>query len=143
MKSLKYLVMASLLAILTGHSAAQTPPDKNDYWQNFIVNGANQLSGYTPDTNSVNLGSNIAGYDLGRFGLHSLLWGHLTWVRSPEYADPSTTVTQRRRYLQDANDWIDTMTNVRFFRDISACGAISYKGPTHEAITRYVDGYKG
>jgi hypothetical protein len=110
MKSLKYLVMACLLAILTGHSAAQTPPDKNDYWQNFIVYGANQLSGYTPDPNSVNLGSNIAGYTLGRYGIHCLIWGHLTWVRTPEYVDPSTTVTQRRQYLENAKDEIRELT---------------------------------
>ncbi|MCZ7557754.1 MAG: hypothetical protein M5R41_15255 [Bacteroidia bacterium] len=33
------------------------------------------------------------------------------------------------------------MTSAPVFEDISGCGAISYKGPTHEAITRYHDGF--
>jgi len=109
MKSLKYLVMACLLAISAAYANAQ-PIAKNNWWYHFVTSGANQLSGYRPDTNSVDLGSNIAGYELGRFGLHSLMWGHLTWVRSPEYANPSTTVTQRRRYLENAKDEIRELT---------------------------------
>lgn len=139
MKIMKYLFVLFFIASVATTVTCQ--PVRTDYWQNFIVSGANKLPGYRPDTISVDLGSNIAGYELGRFGLHSLMWGHLTWVRSPEYSHPSTTVTQRRRYLQDANDWIDTMTNVRYFRDISGCGDISYKGPTHEAIRRFHDGF--
>ncbi|MCZ7557753.1 MAG: hypothetical protein M5R41_15250 [Bacteroidia bacterium] len=95
MKNTKYLFTACLFVMMTGNAIAQTP-ELNDYWQNFVSSGANILSGYTPDPNSVNLGSNIAGYHLGRFGLHGLIWGHLTWVRSPEYADPATTDGLRR-----------------------------------------------
>lgn len=106
MKFLKYLVAVMLATVLlSAGSSAQTELNL-DYWDGFVTKGANILSGYTPDTNSVNLGSNIAGYDLGRFGLHSLLWGHLTWLRSPECSHPSTTDALRRRYLENANDVI-------------------------------------
>jgi hypothetical protein len=141
MKTAKYLYVLFFLASVTTTVTCQ--PVRTDYWQNFIVYGANQLSGYNPNPNSEDLGSNIAGYTLGRYGVHCLIWGHLTWVRSPEYAHPSTTDAQRWQYLENAKDKIEKMTSATVFKDISGCSAISHKGPTHEAITRYVDGYKG
>jgi hypothetical protein len=66
-----------------------------DYWDDFLFHGANELSSYTPEANSEDIGSNTAGYTLGRYGVHGLMLGHLTWVRSPEYAHPSTTDAMR------------------------------------------------
>jgi hypothetical protein len=143
MKISKYLLQIVLATILLyAHSTAQVIPPL-DYWDDFLFHGANVLSGYNPNPNSEDLGSNIAGYTLGRYGVHGLMWGHLTWVRSPEYTDPSTTDAQRRQYLENAKDKIEKMTSATVFKDISECGNICYKGPTHEAISRYVDGYNG
>jgi hypothetical protein len=118
MKTAKYLLQIVLVTtLLSAHSMAQVIPPL-DYWDDFLFHGANQLSGYTPDPNSVNLGSNTAGYDMGRYGVHGLMWAHLTWVRSPEYSHPSTTDAQRWRYLENAKDKIRVLTMIGVVRTI-------------------------
>jgi hypothetical protein len=51
MKISKYLI-ALIFLVALAHSV-KCQPAKNDYWQNFIRYGANILSGYAPDTNSL------------------------------------------------------------------------------------------
>jgi hypothetical protein len=110
MKTARYLLQIVLATILLSDVSNAQANFTLDYWDGFVTDGANQLSRYTPNPNSVDLGSNIAGYTLGRYGVHGLMWAHLTWVRSPEYADPSTTDAQPRQYLENAKDEIRGLT---------------------------------
>jgi hypothetical protein len=67
MKISKYLLVI-LLAVLAVENANTQSIDKDDYWQNFIFYGANGLSNFIPDSNSVDLGSNPCGRGVeGRF----------------------------------------------------------------------------
>jgi hypothetical protein len=53
MKIMKYLVAAMLATVLlSAGSLAQTELNL-DYWDGFVTKGANILSGYAPDTNSL------------------------------------------------------------------------------------------
>ncbi len=87
------------------------------------------------------LGSNVIGYDMGRYGLHGLLWYHKAWERTPEYAAAGSD--QKLQYLRQIKNKIDTLTNDAYFRDVSLCAQNAFKGSTRDGIGKFADGYKG
>lgn len=91
----------------------------------------------------LSLGDRMAGYDLGRYALHSLMWYHLAWERSSEYGNPSTTDAERLFFLTEGKNKIDTMSTEPYFRDISHCGDIAFKGRDQIGENRWLDERKG
>src|SRR5512143_2828860 len=91
--------------------------------------------------NSRLLGSNVIGYDMGRYGLHGLMWYHKAWERTPEYA--ASGADQKLQFLRQVKNKIDTLTNDAYFQDVSLCAQGAFKGSTGEGIGKFADGYKG
>jgi len=87
------------------------------------------------------LGDRLAGYFLGRYAIHSLMWYHSAWERSPEYQPAS--LSDKHEYLTEARDIIESMTTGDYFRDVSLIGDESFKGSDGVGYDRWADGWKG
>jgi hypothetical protein len=144
-KLIRFSLLSVLLFAPVCVHTQDTSPAVNDFYGLAVRKGADRMqrfyynTAFNPGPDSRKLGSNTAGYNLGRFGIHSLLWTHLTWERSPEY-DFSP---KRMQFLADISNKIDTITKSPYYLDVSQCGRLGYVGPKMDALDAFEDGFLG